>query len=48
MYFHRNALHGLVFTELEDGVEVVFEMEPGKEGPQATTVNPAPVLAAKQ
>lgn len=48
VYFHKNALHGLVFKELEDGVEVVFEMEPGKNGPQATTVNPMPAVAAKK
>ena len=44
MYFHRNALHGLTFEELEDGMEVAFNMESGDKGPQATTVNPAPTL----
>ncbi len=48
VYFHKNALHGLVFKELEDGLDVVFEMEPGKNGPQATTVNPVPAVAAKK
>lgn len=40
VYFHRNALHGLRFEELEDGTEVAFNAEPGDKGPQATTVNP--------
>ena len=44
VYFHRNALHGLTFEELEDGMEVAFNMESGDKGPQATTVNPAPTL----
>lgn len=42
VYFHRNALHGLSFGELEDGVEVSFDVEDGEKGPQATTVNPWP------
>ena len=40
VYFHKNALHGLKFENLEDGVEVTFNMEEGDKGPQATTVNP--------
>lgn len=44
VYFHRNALHGLNFDELEDGVEVSFNVEDGEKGPQATTVNPLPSL----
>ncbi len=40
VYFHRNALHGLRFEELEDGTEVAFNAEPGEKGLQATTVNP--------
>lgn len=44
VYFHRNALHGLNFDELEDGVEVSFNVEDGEKGPQATTVNPLPGL----
>lgn len=47
VYFHENALHGLVFKEVEDGLEVVFEMEPGKKGLQATTVNPVPAVAKR-
>lgn len=44
VYFHKNALHGLKFEELTDGTEVVFNVEDGKKGPHATTVNPVPVL----
>ena len=44
VYFHKHALHGLKFEELEDGMEVAFDVEEGKKGPQATTVNPVPVL----
>lgn len=44
VYFHRNALHGLSFDELEDGTEVAFNVEEGEKGPQATTVNPLPTL----
>jgi ribosomal subunit interface protein len=42
VYFHRNALHGLDFDTLEDGTEVVFNVEPGEKGPQATAVRPLP------
>jgi len=41
VYFHRNAVHGMEFDDLEDGTEVVFNREEGEKGPQATTVNPA-------
>lgn len=44
VYFHRNALHGLDFDKLEDGLEVAFNAEPGEKGPQATTVNPLPPI----
>jgi len=44
VYFHKNALHGLLFDKLEDGLEVVFDQEPGVKGPQATTVHPAPAI----
>lgn len=40
VYFHRNAVHGLTFEELEDGTEVMFNVEEGEKGPQATTVKP--------
>jgi cold shock CspA family protein/ribosome-associated translation inhibitor RaiA len=42
VYFHRNAVHDLVFEELTDGTEVSFNVEEGEKGPQATTVNPLP------
>jgi ribosomal subunit interface protein len=44
VYFHKNAVHGLKFDNLEDGAEVVFNVEEGEKGPQATTVNPVPVI----
>lgn len=44
VYFHKNALHGIKFKDLEDGTEVVFNIEAGEKGPQATTVNPVPVV----
>jgi cold shock CspA family protein/ribosome-associated translation inhibitor RaiA len=40
VYFHRNAVHDLTFEELEDGMEVAFNVEEGEKGPQATTVRP--------
>lgn len=46
VYFHKNSLHGLAFDTLEDGTEVVFNVEAGEKGPQATTVNPLPVVEA--
>ena len=47
VYFHKNAVHGLKFKELEDGLEVAFNVEDGVKGPQATTVNPVPKLSKK-
>jgi len=44
VYFHQNALQGLTFDELDDGMEVTLNIEEGKEGPQATTVRPVPVI----
>jgi ribosomal subunit interface protein len=44
VYFHKNALKGLAFTELEDGTEVVFNVEEGQKGPQATAVHPVPAI----
>ena len=40
VYFHRNAVHGMAFEDLEDGTEVTFNIGEGEKGPQATTVNP--------
>jgi cold shock CspA family protein/ribosome-associated translation inhibitor RaiA len=43
VYFHRNAVHGgLSFTKLEEGQHVVLDVEPGKKGPQARTIQPPP------
>jgi cold shock CspA family protein len=42
VYFHKNAVHGMKFEDLEDGIEVSFNVEDGEKGPQATTVNPVP------
>ena len=44
VYFHKNALQGLAFRDLEDGIEVVFDVEDGLKGPQATAVCPLPVV----
>lgn len=38
VYFHKNALKGISFTEMEDGLEVLFESEPGEKGLHATIV----------
>ena len=45
VYFHANALQGLAFKKLEDGTEVVFGMEQGNKGPQATVVTLPPPMA---
>ncbi|MDH4302161.1 MAG: cold shock domain-containing protein [Nitrospira sp.] len=47
VYFHANALQGLTFEQLEDGIEVVFEQEQGNKGPQATVVTLPPPMTAK-
>jgi cold shock CspA family protein/ribosome-associated translation inhibitor RaiA len=44
VYFHKNALQGLTFRDLEDGTEVVFDVEEGRQGPQATVVCALPVV----
>ena len=46
VYFHKNALQGLTFRDLEDGTAVVFDVEEGRQGPQATAVCPLPVVRA--
>jgi ribosomal subunit interface protein len=45
VYFHRNAVHDLTFEDLDDGMEVSLNIEPGEKGPQATTVNPVPLVS---
>jgi ribosomal subunit interface protein len=44
VYFHKHAVHGLKFDELDDGLEVAFNVEEGDKGLQATTVNPVPAI----
>jgi cold shock CspA family protein/ribosome-associated translation inhibitor RaiA len=44
VYFHRNAVHNLSFEEIEDGMEVSLNIEPGDHGPQATTVCAVPPI----
>lgn len=44
VYFHRNALHDMTFEDLQDGMEVAFNVEEGEKGLQATTVNPVPAI----
>lgn len=47
VYFHANALQRLPFEQLEDGTEVVFGLEPGDHGPQATVVTLLQPMAVK-
>jgi cold shock CspA family protein len=42
VYFNRNAVEGIPFDTLRDGMEVCLNVEPGRDGPQATTVNYLP------
>ena len=44
VYFHKNAVKGISFTDLEDGLEGMFESEPGEKGLHATIVQPPHVL----
>jgi ribosomal subunit interface protein len=39
VYFHKPALQSLTFEELNDGTDVVFNLEEGAKGPQASTVH---------
>ena len=41
VYFHKNAVRGLTFEEM-DGLSVSLNIEPGEKGPQATVVEPLP------
>ncbi len=47
VYFHANALQGLTFEQLEDGTDVVFGLEEGDKGPQATVVTLPQPIAVK-
>ncbi len=42
-----NALQGLTFEQLEDGTDVVFGLEEGDKGPQATVVMLPQPIAVK-
>lgn len=44
VYFHKNAVKGISFNDMEDGQDVIFENEPGEKGLQATIVQPPPTL----
>src|SRR5262249_7968907 len=44
-YFHKHALQGLPFEALKDGTDVVFNIEEGEKGPEASTVHtPSPIV----
>jgi ribosomal subunit interface protein len=38
IYFHRDALDGLAFDDISKGLPVAFDIEEGKNGPQASRV----------
>ena len=38
IYFHRDTLHGVEFTDLREGTAVQFDIEQGEKGPQAARV----------
>ena len=44
VYFHKNAVKGIPFNDMEDGQEVIFESEPGEKGLHATIVQPPHAL----
>ncbi|WHZ24372.1 MAG: Ribosomal arrest protein RaiA / Cold shock protein of CSP family [Nitrospira sp.] len=44
VYFHKNAVKGITFKDLEDGLEVMFDTEPGEKGLHATIVQPPHIL----
>ena len=44
VYFHKNALRGLRFQDLNDGTEVMFNAAHGGKGEHATVVLAAPAL----
>jgi cold shock CspA family protein/ribosome-associated translation inhibitor RaiA len=45
VYFHKHALQGSAFEELSDGLDVLFNLEAGEKGPQASTVHrPSPIF----
>ncbi len=44
VYFHKNAVKGIPFAKMEDGLEVMFESEPGEKGLHATIVQPPSMM----
>ena len=44
VYFHKNAVKGIPFNDIEYGQEVLFESEPGEKGLHATIVQPPHAL----
>jgi ribosome-associated translation inhibitor RaiA/cold shock CspA family protein len=40
IYFHANSVHGIPFAELQVGMTVDLDIEPGHAGPQASWVMP--------
>lgn len=38
VFFHRNALQGVAFEELQEGATVEFEVEQSEKGSRATNV----------
>ena len=43
VYFHRNAVSGsLTFEALSEGQRVGLNVEPGRDGPQATVITDVP------
>lgn len=38
VYFHKNSVRGVSFENLEVGIPVEFDLEEGRNGPQATRV----------
>ena len=38
LFFHSNDLEGVSFDELQEGVEVTFDVEDGERGPAAKKV----------
>jgi CspA family cold shock protein len=46
VYFHKNAVHGgLEFKHLQEGQRVTLDVEQGRKGLQAVTINPPTIEA---
>ncbi len=45
LFFHSKELQGVMFDELREGDELVFEVTDGPKGPSATNVMRAPAAA---